>query len=124
MRGFDVFPASFLASLSLLIGATAFLLGQQPETPARLLGCVLDRGDGTPVPGAHVIVEHHGRRSADAESDSRGHFLIQQLSPGNYQITVTHAGHAPARRGVQLVAGRDQELEARLVSGSANGPVK
>jgi hypothetical protein len=122
VRGFDVFPASFLASLTLLIGGTAFLLGQQPETPARLLGCVVDRGDGKPVSGAHVIVEHHGRRAADAASDARGQFLIEQLPAGYYQITVTHAGHTPARRGVQLVAGRDQELEARLVSCSANGP--
>ncbi|MFO0981871.1 MAG: carboxypeptidase-like regulatory domain-containing protein [Planctomycetota bacterium] len=114
MRGFDVFPVSFLSSLAILIGGTAALLEVQPDLPAALNGSVVEARRLDPISGAQICLETHGRTAARLSSDPRGQFAVGELEPGYYRISITHAGFAPARRGLELPAGKTRTIRAEL----------
>lgn len=82
-------------------------------TGAELSGTVLDRGTGTPIEGAEVVLPN-GRKT---KSDAAGRFLIQDLAEGLSGLVSARAsdgreGHvtlrplAPGRLEVVLLAGR------------------
>jgi hypothetical protein len=56
-----------------------------------------------PSRGAHVVLEHGGKRQT-ADSDDDGGFSVSGLDAGLWQVTVTKRGYAPDTRGIQLRA--------------------
>jgi protocatechuate 3,4-dioxygenase beta subunit len=88
---------------------------------ATLSGTVVARADGTPVAGASVTLtaagfdETLGGGRQGATTDRDGRFMLTDLAPGSYQLTVQREGHATASREI-VVGPRDvpRELEIEL----------
>lgn len=55
-------------------------------------GKVYDAVDGSPVAGAQVLILGTARGSL---TDLNGHFGISSLLAGDYEVQITHLGHAP-----------------------------
>ena len=60
------------------------------------------------VPGATVLLD--GSRLGLAPQ------LAQELQPGPHQVRVERFGHAPFEREIEIAAGRETRIEARLVA--------
>jgi protocatechuate 3,4-dioxygenase beta subunit len=89
--------------------------------PAAVLrGRVLDEAAGLPIAGARVRV-HHGADQdllATADTDANGGFVCGALSAGKAGVIVDAPRHAASRwREVELVAGRETEIEVALGRG-------
>ncbi len=76
----DVAPG---ARVDLMLGAAA-----------RLVGDVVTQVDTRPVDGAHVVLSDGARRFA-ATTDGAGHFGIEGVLPGFYELTVSAKGMTP-----------------------------
>jgi len=74
-----------------------------------LTGTVKSSSSGEPLQGAHVQLDKHGYGSI---SDINGKFMLKDLSPGKYKLTITFLGYAPHHQ--PLVLEKDQNLEIML----------
>src|SRR5579862_1728424 len=82
----------------MFLALAAFLI-QQISAPvpvaARVEGKVINSSNGEPIRKATVILhsrdQDQGTNYAD-ETDSNGHFSIDNVEPGDYAITAEHAG--------------------------------
>lgn len=79
--------------------------------PGRVVGRVLDRHTGRPLAAAEVLLEGTGRR---AQTDEAGFLLVEDLSPGDYVVSVQHLGFAEARDSVSVVPNRTTEIRVEL----------
>ncbi len=66
----------------------------------------------TPLPGAHIVVLQKGRPTATGESDGGGRYRTK-LSPGAYEIKVTHDQSVPGLERISLSGG--QTLQRRVL---------
>jgi hypothetical protein len=85
------------------------------QTSSSLNGSVTDPS-GAFVSGANVTVEKANTGlERSASSDNSGRFEFVALPVGDYQVTATGQGFAPARRtGIQLVVGQDATVNIKL----------
>jgi hypothetical protein len=72
--------------------------------PGEIRGTVVFQGTGSstqPAGGAHVVLENS---STSVDADSRGAFVIGNLPPGTYALTITasQAGNGVADSGIRL----------------------
>ncbi len=65
-----------------------------------------------PLPGAHIVVLQNGRPAATGESDGGGRYRTK-LSPGAYEIKVTHDRFVPGLERISLSGG--QTLQRRVL---------
>lgn len=77
------------------------------QTPGMLLGRVVVEGDGAPVGGATVTLEHNDSdRRLTLVADSQGRFGHLGVRPGFYTVVVERDGFAAVEiRGVEIRAG-------------------
>lgn len=68
-------------------------------------GTIIDSLAGTSLPGAHIVVDNS---FTSAVSDVNGHFEINKLNQGNYQISVSFLGYETAFRTIDLT--KDAEI--------------
>jgi len=94
-----------------------------------ILGRVVSKADGQPLPDADLVVAHDFQ-NADARhatADSRGAFQIDGLSPGLYEVRADAASHFEnALRGISLGPGEVFRLVLELepaAYGAAQGTV-
>ncbi|WP_224243518.1 carboxypeptidase-like regulatory domain-containing protein [Hyalangium gracile] len=95
---------------------------------AVLKGLVVARGTGAPVAGARVDVSPYGS-SGDcgrAVTDDTGHFAVEHLAPGSYDVVVTAPGFAPlSRRALTVASGEHFSIELHLTgTGAVEGQVR
>src|SRR5262249_49893212 len=108
-----------------LVGITLFAFcalatyGQTANTGA-IAGTVSDPS-GARVPGAAVVINSQGtREKRDLATDAGGYFLVQFLTPGNYDVTVRAAGFEPfILKGVQIQITEVSRLKIQLVLSGA-----
>jgi iron complex outermembrane receptor protein len=118
-------------TLSIVGGAiVCFLCAASPATAqpaAQITGSVRDT-TGAVLPD--VTIRAHGVDDRVTESGPDGRFEFPDLPSGEYQLTATRAGFAPARRTVRLVPGERVVvsltlsvalLEATVVTASKTG---
>jgi len=86
---------AFFSAISITI------LGQN----ASISGSVADASDGTPLPGAHVVLENSRQVVI---SDFKGNFIIRNLKAGKYTINVSYVGYAPRVANIELEAPKKQ----------------
>jgi hypothetical protein len=80
-------------------------------------GTVTDR-DGN-MPGAVVRVSRNGAAAGQASTDQAGRYRISDLSPGDYDVTISMSGFKTVQwRGVAVSAGMETVLNATLQVGS------
>jgi len=107
---------TFILSMIVLIislGGTVFAAGTNIE------GYVTDAQTGGPLPGANVFLTG---TSMGAATDAEGKYLIQDIPPGKYTITVSYIGYKSEKLTVDIRQGltlrQDFKLEAVGVQGS------
>lgn len=92
-------------------------LGYAQET-ATISGTVLD-SSGKAVAGAKVSAKNKvSGQSAEAQTDSDGHYAIPNLAPGDYDVTASQDGNS-ATGTVALAAGGQQTLSLTLAPSQA-----
>ena len=62
-------------------------------------GSVVDAETGEPLTAASVVL---GERPLTGLTDAQGRFLFADLTPGTYDLTVTHVGYRPAKRHAEV----------------------
>ncbi|MGD0308111.1 MAG: TonB-dependent receptor [Acidobacteriota bacterium] len=109
-------PALFVVLLC------AGILMAQQET-ARVLGTVKDQS-GAVVPGAAVIVKNvntNAERSTITGND--GSYVVTNLLPGNYSVSVTKTGFNPSQKQVVLTVGGVTSADFALTVGATQTTV-
>lgn len=109
--------------LSLVLLLPTSLLAQ--STTAAVSGEVTDPS-AAKVAGAKVTVTNVATNiSRSVNTDEDGRFLISELAPGNYEITIEHTGfNKELRRGIVLTVGRDAVVNSTLKVGEITEQVE
>jgi TonB-dependent receptor len=113
MRSFVGLFLAFACSLLLNAPAQAQTAGQGRGT---ITGRVTDSSGGV-LQGAKISVEPTG---VNVVSDLQGQFLVNDLDPGSYTLTVTYVGFAEFTQTVNVTAGQVASVEAKLSVESEN----
>ncbi len=89
---------------------------------AGLAGEVRDAVDGSPLPGALVVVtDVRGEVVASGAAGPDGGFAFGELVPGGYTLAVSAEGHRPAALPVEVASGASNRYEVRLAAGARIG---
>ena len=112
-----------IRSTLLLAALASDALAQDPAT-STLTGQVTD-ASGAPVAGARVEALRRATGQArETKSSASGAYVIANLPPGEYTVTASAAGLAPATYdGVRTEVGRTRDLSLRLVAGASQETV-
>lgn len=66
-------------------------------------GNVYDSVSNTPLEFSSVMLMHEGDKAADGiNSDSLGHFVFNNVKPGNYKLTVFYVGYGKLERPLKI----------------------
>jgi TonB-dependent receptor len=85
----------------------------------RVTGTVKDLS-GAVLPGAQIVLQP---AATTAVSDTQGNYMITNVTPGTYTLTVTYVGFKEFVSTITVTAGQTTSLDARLTVGSANQQV-
>jgi carboxypeptidase family protein len=100
-----------LLVLLLLVCLTPPPILAQTETGA-IAGTVTDPS-GAIVPGAKITVTSVGKQNTrTATADGRGNFVISNLQPGTYDVTVEQSGFSNFTRRVDVTVGSRNTVDA------------
>ena len=89
----------------------------RPAKPGSLVGQVLDAKTGRPVAGAIVSISG----SQHTPTNQTGNFAFANLSPGNYQVTITKTGYSTVEQMVSIRSGETAQTSFALATPS--GPM-
>lgn len=78
---------------------------------ARINGKVTSRVNGSPLTGAHILLQNIHRMTT---SDFEGQYRIQDLSPGDYRIAVSYIGYSTIMRNLILSENENVVLDFQL----------
>jgi len=81
------------------------------DSTAWLAGRVLDSQTSQPLRGVTVVIES---TQSGTISDSTGYFLLDNLPPGTFVLSVSHLGYAPTRRTVELKSEHSPDINIGL----------
>jgi len=99
-------PALFIVLL------TTTLLAQNPRGSLR--GTVQD-ATGARIASAKIVAQWSGSSmKREAASEDRGEFRLDDLLPGNYRITISAAGFAPAQANVSIAAATVRDVTVTM----------
>ena len=111
-RSFGLFAASVV--LLLFFSRAGF----GAAVSGRIEGFVKDKVTGQPLPGANVLIVG---TSMGAATDLKGHYVILNVPPGTYKLTVRFIGYRQTSAKVRVLAGRtvrhDFSLEFMVLKG-------
>jgi hypothetical protein len=115
--------SSWLLGIALLVLSASSLFAQ--VTGATLSGRVTD-ASGAVLAGAHVGIENLDTGIArEVVTNAEGLYSAPNLSPGNYEVTISATGFATQdRHGVTLYVGGDQVIDAQMRVGQSNEKVQ
>ncbi|HEY7856503.1 MAG TPA: carboxypeptidase-like regulatory domain-containing protein, partial [Terriglobales bacterium] len=104
----------------------AVLAASGQSNPTGTLSGIVTDPSSAAVPGATVVAtETSTGRAITVQSDASGRFLISNLSPGGYDVLVSHVGfQGGAFRAVQIVVGQTYTLTAKLTVGQQGQTVE
>ncbi len=84
----------------------------QAQNYGRISGTVVAAKDGTPLPGADVIVQG---TFLGASASRSGHFLVEKIPPGQYTVRISMMGFQTEEvKKVRVVAGKTTKLSVKL----------
>jgi hypothetical protein len=115
--------ASCLALLLLSLLLPAITFGQ--SSTAELTGIVTDE-QGAPIPEAQVMVRNTDTGEArQFSTDGTGSYVVTQLIPGTYQVTVEKGGFRRfVRSGLILQIGQRARVDAQMAVGQVTESVE
>jgi hypothetical protein len=101
---------------------TATLHAQNPRGSLR--GTVQDV-TGARIPSARIVMRLSGSSvQREATSEDRGEFRLDDLLPGNYRITITAAGFAPAQADVVIAVATVRDVTVTMKPSSVQEAIK
>src|SRR6202790_1799864 len=102
---------AFALTLALLVLAA---MPQAQNSGGSLRGTVQD-ATGARIASANIVarLSSSGVRR-EAVTEDRGEFRIDDLPPGNYQITITAAGFKPARTDVSIAVASSRDISVTM----------
>jgi hypothetical protein len=106
----------YVSVLGLFLTVHAFA----QTTNGLITGTVVD-SSGAVVPGTQIEVTNEGTSSVRSSvSDGSGHYILPQLPPGIYDVSVKHEGFATeTQKALQLEVNQNVTLDFRLSVSSA-----
>ncbi len=108
----------FILSVLFLVFITSAAFTQQF---GRIGGKVIDKRTLQPLAGANVVILNSERGAA---TDAEGHFMIQRLQPGSYNLEVHYLGYRTLKRNNIIVnPNRTTRLELELEQNYLEGEV-
>jgi protocatechuate 3,4-dioxygenase beta subunit len=121
-----LFSSGRIGFLSLAFQAFAWLLCLLLQADAALAqqtgsieGSVISEPSGQPLAYAHVKLAGPGKTQVNrADADSSGHFLFENLEPGEYQISASKPGYSAATKSC------DAEQQSQPSNQTTNGPAR
>jgi TonB-dependent receptor len=94
-----IFLCTELATTALAQGTKGSLSGQVTDV------------SGATLKGANISIQP---TNATAVSDADGQYIVNDLDPGSYTVTVTYVGFAPFTKTATVEAGRTADVDAQL----------
>jgi hypothetical protein len=80
-----------------VIAFTLEILGEAQTTSGLITGTITDQS-GAVLPGAHLVLTNQATGAQrNSVTDSNGHYIIPELQPGAYTVSVTKEGFATER---------------------------
>src|SRR5882672_3282502 len=107
---FDTLKAVAPLLLALVLQLGFAQQGTAQGSKGVIKGHVADASGGV-LQGAQIALEP---RSLIVASDVLGAFLITDLEPGSYTLTISYVGFTTATQTVNVVAGQTANADARL----------
>ncbi len=105
------------SALTLLALLTATLYAQNSRGSLR--GTVQD-ATGARIPSAKIVAQLSGLSiQREATSEDRGEFRLDDLPPGNYHITISAKGFAPAEADVAVAVANVRDITVTMKPASA-----
>lgn len=81
----------------------SFCLTAMTAQNTSITGTVISNGDGSSLPGAHVIlVPAAGGPELDNLTDDKGKFVVNNIKPGNYLLTISYLGFTDYKKQLQI----------------------
>lgn len=99
-----------LVVFSILMLTSATLVAQ---APSRLHGQVIDQ-TGAVIPGALITLKSSSGPTVTAKSDGVGTYIVRDLPPGTYTLTVVEKGFRPHAQELEIAAGQDKKLDITM----------
>jgi hypothetical protein len=111
--------AFVLTLIALFLAAT--LYAQNPRGSLR--GTVQD-ATGARIASAKVVAQLSGSSiQREAASEDRGEFRLDDLPPGNYRVTITASGFAPAQADVAVAVANVRDITVTMKPAAASQTV-
>src|SRR5258707_4830709 len=85
----------------------------QAQSSTRVHGQVADP-TGAVIPGATVSFKSASGLVLTAKSDGLGNYMVKDLPPGKYTVTIKVKGFAPLTQEMTVVAGQDNKFDVKL----------
>src|SRR5690348_10083686 len=104
---------AFLSALIVLLCVSTVL---PQANKGSIAGRVTDSSGGV-LQGAKIAIQPAG---VNVVSNALGQFLINDLSPGDYTISISYVGFANFSNSAKVVAGQTTSLDAKLSLSSQN----
>src|SRR5271169_354065 len=107
-------PFAYMALFVLcLFIASSLNLSAAPDS-GRISGRILDP-QGVPVAGAHVKLSNSaGTVARESTSDAQGNFILDAVSPGEYQLTAESDAFVSVILDISLAAGQQKETSLQF----------
>ena len=107
-------PAPPLAAVSSASVSGASQGEDSPPGRGTVVGSVFDAA-GAMVGGAHIQLTS-GAAQQNAVSDEDGHFLLERVPPGPFQVLITLPGFSPFTQGGSLLPGQSLQLAPAVLT--------
>lgn len=81
----------------------SFIMTAMTAQNTTITGTVISNGDGSFLPGAHVIlVPAAGGPELDNLTDDKGKFVVNNIKPGDYLLKISYLGFADYQKQLQI----------------------
>jgi iron complex outermembrane receptor protein len=98
---------------AILVTVLLLALPAGAQSPGRITGVVRDES-GAGLPGVQVTATDAQGATHTATTDSTGNYMVTDLKPGAYTVTVSVQGFEPMTRKVTVSAGGNMGVDATL----------
>jgi hypothetical protein len=102
-------------ALALTLFATLLAANLAAQNPRGSLRGTVQDATGARISSARIVAQLSGSSvKREARSEDRGEFRLDDLQPGNYRITITAAGFAPAQADVWIAVATVRDITVTM----------